>query len=429
MINIRRHIGHARLPDRVRLEARRARRSLAIYLVALAVAIASAANILHNINVQLPWHDEAVAHIAVDNAKGIVPGKQEVRWAGVVVGKMTQVKLVAGQPVVTITYDPRYGPLYRDARLRLRPQTALADMFMHIESPGHSSAGKLGSGILAAERTRVPVDIADVLNVFAADTRADMKQAIDEAGRGLADNGAQLRAAFAELAPFLRSAQRLTAEFAERRELTSRLVHNFRLMVEELGVRDRTLTRLVTSGDMALGELQSVQEPLGALLEGLPPTLTDMQASFARLQSTLDAVDPALVRLLPAAEAMPAGLRALQRFSDQAGPSLLALRKPIRWLAPLAAQLRPSSAALADAFTRMAPQAPRYDRITALIVPCELAVNKFFQWTPSVLKFSDANGAYPRGNSVSSSSTGVQSQRDAVLEHHPGCTTGKAAQP
>ena len=429
MINIRSHIGHARMRDRIRLEARRARGSLAVYLIALAVALASAADIMHNINVQLPGHREATARIAVDSAKGVVPGKQEVRWAGVVVGKMTKVQLVAGRPVVTITYDPSYGPLYRDAHLRLRPQTALDDMFMDIEAPGHSSAGKLGDGVLAAARTRVPVDVADVMNVFADDTRAWMKQAIDEAGKGLADNGAQLREAFAQLAPFLQSAQRLTAEFAARRTMTRRLVHNFRLMVAELGVRDRTLARLVGSGSSALGELQSVRGPLGELIDGLPPTLTAMRGSFNRLQTTLDALDPALVQLRPAAAAMPAGLRALRRFSAEAQPSLAALRGSITSLAPLTAQLRPTSVALATAFARLAPQAPRYDRITARIVPCELAVDKFFQWTPSVLKFSDANGAYPRGNSVSSSSTEASSQHDAVLVHHPGCTTGKAAKP
>ena len=429
MINIRGHIGHARFRDRIWVEAARARRSLVIYAVALALAIASAADILHNINVQPPWHHDAVAHVAVDSAKGVVPGKQEVRWAGIVVGKMTHVALVAGQPVVTITYDPKYGPLYRDARLRLRPQTALNDMFMDIESPGHASAGRLGGATLAAARTRVPVDVADVLNVFSDDTRARMKQAIDEAGRGLADNGVQLQTAFAQLVPFLQSAQRLTAEFAVRRAMTARLVHNFRLMVAELGVRDRTLSRLVSSGDAALGELRTVRGPLGAFLDGLPPTLAQMRGSFARLQTTLDALDPALVRLRPAAAEMPGGLRALQRFSVEARPSLRALRGPMGSLAALAAQLRPTSASLADAFRRFAPQASRYDRMTARLVPCELAIDKFFQWTPSVLKFSDANGAYPRGNSVSSSSSEAPGQHDLVLEHHPGCTTGRPAKP
>ena len=69
-------------------------------------------------------------------------------------------------------------------------------------------------------------------------------------------------------------------------------------------------------------------------------------------------------------------------------------------LRSLVRALRPTASDLAGAFSALRPQAPRYDRITAALVPCELAVQKFFQWTPSVFKFSDAQGAYPRGESV-----------------------------
>jgi hypothetical protein len=86
----------------------------------------------------------------------------------------------------------------------------------------------------------------------------------------------------------------------------------------------------------------------------------------------------------------------------------------VRRLSPLSAALAPTAASLASAFTSLEPAAPRLDRVTAAIVPCELAVQKFFQWTPSVFKFSDAQGAYPRGESVDAS--------DAQLVRAPSCT-------
>ena len=52
------------------------------------------------------------------------------------------------------------------------------------------------------------IDIAEVLNTFDADVRTHMSRLLDEFGVGLSGNGEDLRRAFAEIAPFLRGAQR-----------------------------------------------------------------------------------------------------------------------------------------------------------------------------------------------------------------------------
>jgi virulence factor Mce-like protein len=428
-IDVRDHLGRGPRGDRIRLELRRALGPFAIFAITAVVAVACAAMILRNIHVHLLGSGTRVARVAVDNAKGIVPGKQEVRWAGVVVGKMTGVKLVAGQPVVTIEYDSSYGPLYRDARARLRPQTVLDDMYLDIESGGHRQAGALGSGVLPAERTRVPVDVSEVLDIFNQDTRARMQQAIDQLGRGLTDGGAQLRAAFVAIAPFLHDARLLTQEFARRHGLTSSLVHEFRTIVDELGARDRELTRLVSDGDATLAQLGGRGPAVQNLIAQLAPSFAQLRSSLGRLQGTLGAVDPALTALQPAAGALPAGMQALRRFSTDAQPALRALEPPVGSLSTLSSELRPAAASLSGAFAQLTPQAPAYDRITSKLLACAPTLDKFFAWTQSVLKFGDANGTYPRGNGVQSESTYVPSQRDPVLRPHGGCATSQGGTP
>ena len=387
--------------DRMLLEARRAARPLAIFLVALAGAIAVSAVTLHNIGISLPWSHPYEIHVAVDDAKGVSTGTDQVRIAGVPVGRITAVELVRGRPVLTATIDAKYAPLYRDARLELRPQTSLDDMYLDVVARGHRSAGALGSGqTLAASRTATPVDIGKVLDVFGTDTRAQMKRALDEVTVGLPRHGADLRATFAQLAPFLQSAQRLTAQFAARRHYTARLVGNLRALTEELAGRTGQLTHLVRAGSATFTTVSANAAPLGVLLDELPPTLSQLRGSFATLRGALGDLNPALDALRPVAGGLPGGLRSLESFSRAALPALRALDTPVRRLNPLAHALRPTSTALASAFAALEPAAPRLDRVTAAIVPCELAVQKFFQWTPSVFKFSDAQGAYPRGESV-----------------------------
>jgi hypothetical protein len=57
------------------------------------------------------------------------------------------------------------------------------------------------------------------------------------------------------------------------------------------------------------------------------------------------------------------------------------------------------------------------------VVPCELAVQKFFAWTMSVAKFSDAtSGNFPRGQQVyGTSSLGIP---DPGLKSGASCAAG-----
>lgn len=403
--------------DRWALEARRAARPLAVFVLALAAAITCAGFILKNIGVSLPWSDSYAVRIAVDDAKGVVPKLDEVRMAGVPIGRVSAVDLVRRQPVLTLRIDTKYAPVYRDARIELRPHTPLQDMYVDVVDRGSAEAGELDERtILPAARTQVPVDISEVLDTFDDDTRLRIEQTLDEVSVGLPDRGRDLRLAFAAIAPFLEAAERLTGELAVRRERTRRLIHNMRLLTEELGLRNRELVELVSAGQATFGTISSNAPRLAALIDELPATLTQVVSSFATLRASLDEVDPTLVALRPVARELAPGLGALRSFSIAARPALRALGRPVRRLVPLSRALAPTSTSLAAAFAALRPQAPRLDRVTAAIVPCELAVQKFFQWTPSVFKFADAHGAYPRGESVGAA--------DLQLARAASCTDG-----
>lgn len=398
MTTLRSRMTHHLTRELVRLEIRRARGPFLILTVVAALAVVALAYLLGNLRSTLPWQNPYTVRLAVDDAKGVVAGKQDVRISGVAVGRITRVDLVAGRPVLEISIGRKYAPLYRDARLRLRPKTPLDDMFLDVERRGHISAGKIGDGqMLTAERTSTPVDVGRVLDVFDADTRPRVKQAIEELGRGLADRGEGLRATLVEITPFLRDARSLTAQLAIRRGHTRRLVHNFRLLSEELGRRQRELATLVRGGAGSLTELGHADAPLAATLAQLPPTLRQLQSTFATVRAAADELDPAFDALQPTAVALPSGLAGLRRLTRDARPALTALRPPVRRLAPLVRNLRPTARDLDRAFADLLPQAPRLDRITTRIVPCELAIQKFFQNTISVFKFSTGTVAFPRG--------------------------------
>jgi ABC-type transporter Mla subunit MlaD len=383
------------------LEIRRSRGGFAALLALLAITAVAVAVIAGGLRLSMPWTSEYTVRVAVDTAKGVVPGKQEVRLAGIPVGKITAAQLAGGRPVLTLTLQSRYAPLYRNARLRLRPKTPLDDLYLNIESRGTRSAGELTSSqILPAQRTITPVDIGSVVDTFSGDTRLRVTEAINELGAGLKDHGQQFNAALVELAPFLRAAQRLTAEMAVRQTKTRRLVHNFRLMMEVLGSRDRQLRELVTGGAQTFSEIAAHDGSLSRVIAQFPPTLRQLLPAFSALRAATVQLNPALDMLRASAQSLPAGLSALRSFSRTALPSLTALAQTLPALDRLVTALRPTAGGLRRDFALLLPQAPRLDRITAPVVPCELAIDKFFANTLSLMKFYDANGVIARAQTV-----------------------------
>jgi ABC-type transporter Mla subunit MlaD len=414
-------------PDRERLalEVRRAAKPFAVLLVFLACVIAAASVILGNIGVSMPWQDTYTTRVAIDDAAGVVEKKQAVRLAGIEVGLIQDLSLEDGRAVATIELDPDDGPIYRDARLRLRPETPVDDIYLDIEDRGTPAAGALGEDdILAAERTRTAVDIGRVANVFGADTRVRMEAAIDGYGRALGDQGDEFRNALVQLAPFLEAAEQLTRQTAVRRQQTRRLIHNFRLMTEELAVREQDLRKLVAGGAGSLGELGRSETAVGRTIAELPPTMRRLQSAFTALRAAADELDPAFDALRPVARALPEGLEGLRSFAVAARPAFSALRKPLPALRDLAGALRPTAQDLRTAFDDLGPVPGRLDRVTALIEPCERALSKFFHNTNSLGKFEDENSVILRGQAVVGFNSAGGVANDPNQTAAPSCAPG-----
>jgi ABC-type transporter Mla subunit MlaD len=307
--------------------------------------------------------------------------------------------------------------------MRLRPLTPLQDMYVDIDSRGTPSAGVLGKNdVLTDTNTVSPVDISRVLNTFDGQTQSRMRTLLSEFGRGLADNGYQLKAAFVQLAPFLKTAQRTTQVLAERRQKMARVVHNLNELTGALAQRDKQLTGLVRDGNSSLGALSQQQKPFNDTLAEIPPTLGAIRSSFAALRSTEDQLDPALVSLKPVAKQLQDGLQGLEKFSTAATPSLKKLHTPLTKLEPFAQQLRPTATGLEQSFNRLKPEAPQFDQVTQTMIPCLDVMQRFFQDTLSVFKFFDASGAFPRGSNVTN--TDSFGMKGIGLERLPRCTDG-----
>jgi ABC-type transporter Mla subunit MlaD len=399
--------------DRIKLEMKRAAVPFFLYVMLCIAGLLTTADVIRNLSGDKPWITYSSYRASFTDVKNVLPGRVELRLAGVKVGSIVDTSLVDGRPVLTLHLEQQYAPIYRDAVLRIRPVSPLEDMYVDIVSRGHPSAGVLRSSeILPTTQTTSPVEISSVLDLLDSGTRTRLGPLLNQLGRGLRDGGAQLRAGFEAIAPFLVVTKQTMAALAERHAELPRLVHNFGGIAQELALRDTQLTSFIQAADATLGALARSNQPFAATISQLPPTLASMNSAFAKLRAAESSLDPALTALGPVADRLPAGLDALSSFSQDATPALRALRKPLRDLKPLSQILRPTSRSLAGAFTQLQPEALQFDRTTQIAATptCLTYIGQFLNQVISMTKFGDTaqNVANARAHvSVSFTSPGA----------------------
>lgn len=406
------------MKSRLLLEVRRSLRPFLFLTLLIVLGVAAFAGIFRNLTFERPWQDYREVRAEFDDVKGVFPGGHQVRINGVKVGVVSKADLVDGnRAILTLKLEEKWGPVYKNAKLRIRPVTPLQDLFVNITDRGDTSAGEATKhDVIVAENTSTPVDISRVLNTFNADTRERMAMLLTELGDGLeGDGGERLKTAFAEIAPFLKVAERATTVVARRERNVRRIVHNFGELSAALAKRDRDLNRFVLEGNATLGELGANDAELAGTLRGIADLLPVMRTSFASVRTLTGELDPALKSLEPVAQELEKGLKGLEELGTDALPALRALRPAVTDLRTMSRALSPTSLSLRNALGATARQSPAYDELTQTLEPCMDMLDEFFNHTMSVLKYETDTGTYPR----SEISFGVDSAGRASL---PGTT-------
>src|SRR5947209_7384049 len=203
----------------------------------------------------------------MQTAQALTPGQgQAVTIAGAKVGEIQSVNLRQGVAVVTMRVTPKYARFYRDATLLMRPKTGLQDMTVEV-NPGTREAGRLPSGsTLPLSQTAPNVNFDEFLSSLDAETRAYLQELLAGAGEGLKNNGRSFAATLKRFAPTARLTQQIAQELEIRHANIARSIHNFRLLVEALGTKDKQLAALINASNAVFAtfgkEDHNVQETL-----------------------------------------------------------------------------------------------------------------------------------------------------------------------
>jgi phospholipid/cholesterol/gamma-HCH transport system substrate-binding protein len=345
----------------------------------VAIAVAVAAVILANQRLTLPsWvpvlgQDFTEIDAELATAQAVTPGQgQTVNVAGVEVGEISGVRLEDGKAIVTLRLDEDSVPVYADASVLLRPKTGLKDMVAELD-PGTREAGELVDGDrIPIGQTAPDVNLDEILSALDGDTRSYLQLLLSDGAQGLDGNGRELANTIRRFEPTARDTRALAEGLADRRENIKRAIHNFSLVVDELGSKDDQLAEFVESSNAVFASLASQDANLRATLAELPSTLTETRTALGKAELLADELGPTLEALRPGARALGPSLRQTRPFLRETTPIIRDEIRPFVRASRRATSPRspPTCCAASGSSTRCSTRSPTTRQATPRRASC-----------------------------------------------------------
>ena len=319
-----------------------------IAMVAIAVGVAAYILINQTARPILPLIEETPIKLEAEfsDAQAVVPGQgQSVRVAGVEVGKISQVELEDGLAVVTMDIEGQFDGLVReDASALLRPRTGLKDMFVELDPGSESQPAIPEGGRIPVENTAPDIDPDEILSALDTDTRAYLKLLVSGLGKGLDNNGDDLREVLRRFEPLHRDVARVTDAFADRRAALAQLVHNYGLLTEELARNDQELTRLVTASNDVFEAFASEDDNIARAISLFPGALETTGSTLVKVNRLGQVLGPTLDDLRPAFRQLDvANRQVLPLVRRHTGTVRDEIRPFVRRAQPYVGDLRPAA--------------------------------------------------------------------------------------
>ena len=295
--------------------------------------------------------DFFVVKAELSTAQAVTPGQgQTVNVAGVQVGEISSVELKDGKALLTLRMEPKYGRVYKDATVLMRPKTGLKDMVAELE-PGTPKAGRMEDGdVIPVSETLPDVNLDEILASLDADTRDYLTILVGAGAEGLRDNGPELARAIRRFEPTARYGSKVFGALEKRKRNIKRVIHNLSLIMEELGAKDDQVAEFVENSNAVFTTLARQDANLRSTLTELPSALDETQRGLGKAKLLADELGPTLQELRPAARALAPTLRALRPFVRETTPIIRDEIRPfVRASRPTVKELRPAMRDLAAA--------------------------------------------------------------------------------
>jgi phospholipid/cholesterol/gamma-HCH transport system substrate-binding protein len=292
--------------------------SLAKLIVFAAVTMAATMVLYYTIGNIRPGTEYTTYRAAFTDVTGLLPG-DDIRVAGVQVGRITSAKVEDGHAVVTFALE-RDVPLTSAATARVRYKNLLGQRYVALDLSSDGTRLRENDTIPLGQ-TQPALDLTVLFQgfkpLFKALSPADVNKLAAEVIATLQGEGGTVDA-------LLASTSSLTNTLAARDAAIGRVINNLSAVTETVAERDETLGRLIAelqrlttglAGDRdAIGGSLTSNDNLAAatsrLLSEARPTLDKDLAALNKIVDTVESKNPVLDKAL---KQLPDALTALTR--------------------------------------------------------------------------------------------------------------------
>lgn len=347
----------------VREQIERYRTSFIAVLTLVAIALVVGGYILAHENLKLASWVPVLGHkyfkldAEFQTAQAVTPGQgQAVTIAGAKIGEIATVDLRNGVALVTMDVTPKYATyIYKDATMLLRPKTTLQDITVEV-SPGDPSAGKLRSGeVIPVSQTSPNIDFDEFLAGLDAETRSYLQELLAGLGIGLKGNGRVLAADLKRFDPLAKYSEEIAEQVEIRHANVARSIHNFRLLLEALGTKDKQLAQLVDASNAVFATFKEEEASFRKTLALLPGALHKTGVGLGKLAAATHVLTPALRELAPFARALAPGNEATRRLAQKTTPIVENDIRPFaREILPVVNELAPTTRQFGEVLPKLA---------------------------------------------------------------------------
>jgi len=285
----------------------------------------------------------------------------DVRISGVPVGKVVKLELGPGQTTdATVQLDERYAPIPRDSRAILRSKTLLGETFVEL-TPGHKQDGLLPeNGLLPDSQVSKTVELDEIFRSLDPQTRHSFQVWMQSLAQGIDGRGADLNAAFGNLAPFAEDTNTLLVQLDQQQQAVQQLIRNTGFVFDALSRRSGQLTGLIASSNTVFGTIADRNQELQDTFKAFPTFERESSLTLNRLNRFTREVNPIITQLRPVARQLSPTLQAAGRLAPSfrdffvnlgplitaAKPGLPAFRKFLNDARPALGQLDPFTRSL-----------------------------------------------------------------------------------
>jgi phospholipid/cholesterol/gamma-HCH transport system substrate-binding protein len=218
---------------------------------------------------------------------GLLPGN-EVRVAGVTVGKVTGTSLDGDR--VLVTFRVKGAWVGNQSTVGIDIKSLLGDKYLALDPLG--TAAQSPGQTIPESRTSAPLDVTQAFQ--------QLGSTVGQLNTGeLAQSLEAISNAFKNTSPYVRSAltglASLSQTIASQDTQLSQLLNGTREITQSLSQEDSNFTQLLGDGNLLLNELQQRQQAIGSLLTGTEALATQISTLVnddnAQLTPTLESLN------------------------------------------------------------------------------------------------------------------------------------------